>query len=74
MTEESTPAKVRFSDQLGHADETQVATAVLDTDDIEVLRDKVTVKNLGLMHAISTLERDGDEWGVCESLRAAYKA
>lgn len=38
------------------------------------LRDKLTVKNLALMNAILTLELDGDEWAVCDSLRAAYKA
>ena len=42
--------------------------------EIAALRDKLTVKNLALMSAITTLERDGDEWGICDRLRAGYKA
>lgn len=36
-------------------------------------RERCTRVESALWTAIHTLERDGDEWGVCEHLRAALK-
>ncbi len=43
MTTEPTLAKVQLTDGLGLANETHAAPAVLDTDDIEVLREALAV-------------------------------
>jgi len=35
------------------------------------LLDEVEAMRAALRHAIATLERDGDEWGICSELRQA---
>lgn len=43
-----------------------IEQAVLQSPEIQALRS-------ALKEAIITLERDGDEWGVCDRLRAAME-
>lgn len=40
-------------------------------DALPALLDEVEKLRAALRHAIATLERDGDEWGICGDLRQA---
>lgn len=77
MQHDTPPVKVASTDQLGHADETHAAPAVLDTDDIEVLREALAVAwgdsmtaQLKINDQAADIERLRDTYGAVQAENA----